>query len=257
MRLILAYHRIGADPNVQMVVSRDTFVAHLDFLERRHYRPTTFSELVLSSFPSARRREKIAAITFDDAAVSVLEAACLLEERAWPATVFAVTNFARDGQPLEWPGLARSERSLNLSELQALSRKGWEVGSHTRSHPLLTTLDDRTLADELGSSRQELEATIGYCSSVAYPYGRADERVANAAQKAGYIAGCTLTGAHFEESPLLQNRVGMRGDDLGLRLYVKLSPIGLYSRRSLAAHGVRRLRRRRPWLPQSDANGVV
>ena len=47
----------------------------------------------------------------------------------------------------------------------------------------------------------------------------------------------------------------MTGADMGLRLRMKVSPAGVGLRRSSAARTVRRLRRRRSWLPAAPAAG--
>ena len=74
-------------------------------------------------------------------------------------------------------------------------------------------------------------------------------RVAAAAREAGYLAACTLTGAHVDDEPHLRPRLGMTSADTGPRLRAKVSPLGVALRRSGAARTVRRLRRRRDWIP--------
>jgi len=82
---------------------------------------------------------------------------------------------------------------MTWAQIAALARAGHEIGSHTRTHPILTQLDDAALRLELAGSRAELEAQLGVPPrSVAYPNGDADERVTRAAAAAGYTAGVTL-----------------------------------------------------------------
>jgi peptidoglycan/xylan/chitin deacetylase (PgdA/CDA1 family) len=128
-------------------------------------------------------------------------------------------------------------RCLGWNELGELAEAGWEVGSHTRSHPRLTRLDDSTLADELEGSRTACEQALGRpCRSIAYPYGDVDARVTGAAGIAGYTVGAALPEGRFSEGDRLDwPRVGVyNGDDLH-RFRLKLSPL------------VRRLRRSRVW----------
>ena len=136
-----------------------------------------------------------------------------------------------------------------------LRDRGWEVGSHTVTHALLTEVDDARLAAELADSRRAIVERLGACATLAYPYGIADARVAAAARSAGYLAACTLTGAHVEDEPLRRPRVGMTSADTGRRLRAKLSPLGVALRRSRAARTVRRLRPRRDWLPAAGGAG--
>ena len=104
---------------------------------------------------------------------------------------------------MSWEGIEH-ELAEGGSELQALpwdalaelAARGWEIGSHTVNHRLLTDLDDVGLDDELRESRALIAERLGSCETIAYPYGQADGRVAAAAARAGYFAACTLTGAH-------------------------------------------------------------
>jgi hypothetical protein len=54
-------------------------------------------------------------------------------------------------------------------------------------------LDDEELRTELEGSKLDCEENLGAeCTSLAYPYGQVDERVARATHKAGYIAAAAL-----------------------------------------------------------------
>src|SRR5262249_11216684 len=81
-------------------------------------------------------------------------------------------------------------------------------------HPTLTKVDDAELRDELVSSKEEIERLTGVaCTSIAYPKGRADERVVRAAEAAGYAAGAALEGAtDLAAIVLAWPRSGFRGD---------------------------------------------
>lgn len=92
--------------------------------------------------------KKTLAITFDDCFCSVLEIAFpILERMDLPGTVFVPTAFAGRPRPMSWGGNIdcwlggpHEHELLPMSweELGALARSGWEIGSHTRSHPRLT-----------------------------------------------------------------------------------------------------------------------
>lgn len=86
-------------------------------------------------------------------------------------------------------------RPLTWDEVREMQAGGIEFGSHTVSHPILSRLDDRALADELGESRRELEARLGRPAEViAYPVGGAaafDDRTLAEARACGYRMGLT------------------------------------------------------------------
>jgi peptidoglycan/xylan/chitin deacetylase (PgdA/CDA1 family) len=134
--------------------------------------------------------------------------------------------------PLGWDGL------------EALKGAGWEIGSHTVTHPKLPEASGERLAEELGASRDTISARLGSCETIAYPYGLADERVAAAAGRAGYLAGVTLTPAHRADEPLLRPRIGLNRRDTGMRLRTKLSPAFVAFRQTTPARAVERANRR-------------
>ena len=146
-------------------------------------------------------------------------------------------------------------RSLDWTGLGDLAAAGWEIGSHTCTHPLLTTLNDGELADELRASREMIANRLGACRALAYPYGVADSRVAAAARAAGYDVACTLTGVETADEYLRRPRLGMSAADRGVRLRVKTSDPARRLRRSSIARLARRCRRRRDWLPTGREQG--
>jgi peptidoglycan/xylan/chitin deacetylase (PgdA/CDA1 family) len=254
--LILAYHAVSSAWRSPLAVSEDTLRAQLGYLAGRRYVGMTFSE-------AERRRnagqlpERTVVVTFDDGYASNLHAVPVLEEFGYPATVFVVTSFVESGRLLSWYGIDGDSAPSDSSELVPLSwddlgrlrDAGWEVGSHTVTHPLLTTLDGDQLAAELLTSRTSVREHLGSCDSLAYPYGAGDHRTAGAAEAAGFHGACVLTGAHLDDRPYLRPRVGLTDSDTGKRLALKLSRAGLAFRRSPVALAVRKSRRRRSWQP--------
>lgn len=84
---------------------------------------------------------------------------------------------------------------------EPLLAAGHEVGFHTRTHRVLTSLPDDELAEEL--------VCEGRWETIAYPFGVADERVAAAARAAGFRAGFTVAPQAVTPAtdPLLLPRV--------------------------------------------------
>jgi peptidoglycan/xylan/chitin deacetylase (PgdA/CDA1 family) len=82
------------------------------------------------------------------------------------------------------------EYGLTRSQIRQLAQAGFEIGFHTRDHRPLPELGDDELARALHDGRAALEAAAGrLLSAIAYPHGRADERVAGAARAADYTDG--------------------------------------------------------------------
>ena len=92
---------------------------------------------------------------------------------------------ARLGEPPERSGLTRSQ-------LHVLVEAGCELGFHTLRHEDLRQLDDEELTRALSEGRDGLEQVAGRgLTAIAYPYGRADERVVQAARRHGFEFGFT------------------------------------------------------------------
>jgi glycosyltransferase involved in cell wall biosynthesis/peptidoglycan/xylan/chitin deacetylase (PgdA/CDA1 family) len=88
-----------------------------------------------------------------------------------------------------------AEYRLTRSQVRQLAQAGFEIGFHTRDHRPLPELTDEELAHALRDGRDALEAATGRpLTTIAYPHGRADERVAARARAAGYTDGFGGTG---------------------------------------------------------------
>lgn len=201
--LVLCYHGI-APGSRHGEVEPGAFRAQLEHLTSAGYRWTTFTEAVLGSGDG-----RVAAVTFDDGIASALEHGLpVLDGLGAPATMFP---------RLDTLGVAGRVDAHDVADLAA---RGWEIGSHTLTHPVLTEVDDATLRHELSASRETIERLSARpCTSIAYPTGRVDERVAAAAAEAGYRAGAALEGAvEGATGALTWPRVGVRGDD-SLRVF--------------------------------------
>jgi peptidoglycan/xylan/chitin deacetylase (PgdA/CDA1 family) len=250
--LVLSYHAVSEDWPAALSVTPERLDWQLRLLVSRGYRGRTFSEAVRGA-PG----DRIVAVTFDDAFHSVLDRVFpILSRLGIPGTVFVPTDFPGGG-PMAWPGIEswlggpheRELAPLSWDELRTLADAGWEVGSHTCSHPYLTQLGDEALARELAESRLVVEQALGRpCRSIAYPYGDHDERVVAAAAAAGYEAACTVPRQLTTTAPLAWPRVGVYHGNGRLAFRAKVSPAFRRFRRTGAwgtiDTAVRSLRRR-------------
>ena len=192
----------------------------------RGYRPGTAADALAGD-------QRVLHVTFDDAFTSVVEALPALERLGVPVTVFACSQYARDGRPFDVPELARDAAALpaelatmDWGELRGLAERGVEIGSHTRTHPHLTRLSDEELELELRESRDVIEAELGRpCPFFAYPYGEEDARVRRAVQAAGYKAAFAIQSDERDFDPYALPRVALfRSDTNTLRAALKTTP---------------------------------
>jgi peptidoglycan/xylan/chitin deacetylase (PgdA/CDA1 family) len=160
------------------------------------------------------------------------------------ASVYVATDWPERGEPMAWPGIDQwlggpheaELACMGWDELRALDQAGWEVGSHTRSHPRLDEVaDDAALREELEGSKRMCEERMAVpCESIAYPYGAYDERVVEAAGRAGYRFGLTLPKDLHPPRALAWPRVGVYHVDDGLRWKLKVLPLARRIRGSRA-----------------------
>lgn len=235
--LVLCYHALSPSWGADISTTPARFERQVRLLLGRGYRFATFTEAVQA--PSNRR---VAAITFDDAFRSVLHHGLpILQRLGVPATLFVPTDYIDAGGLLRWPGIDEwvggpdeSELTpMSWAEVGTLRAAGWEIGSHTGSHPRLTQVGDDVLAAELARSKQECERRLSApCTSIAYPYGDVDGRVTQAAAAAGYAAGAALPQRLNAAGPMQWPRIGIYHVDDLRRFRLKVSPALVWLRRS-------------------------
>ena len=256
--LVLCYHAVSERWPAPLSVTPQAFERQLELLVRRGYEGATFRDAVLGGAVGKTWRSRSTTRTCRCSSA---------RGRSWtgsafPATVFVPTDWPGRGEPMRWPGIDQwmgGEFEPELRPLTGISSPsshahGWEIGSHTRSHPHLTTLDDAALDEELRESRAECERRLGRpCTTLAYPYGDYDARVAAAAGRAGYEAACTLPARIHPARPLEWPRVGVYHDDSERRYRLKVSP-----RRARGARLARvgRARAPAPLAPDAHAHDV-
>jgi peptidoglycan/xylan/chitin deacetylase (PgdA/CDA1 family) len=115
-------------------------------------------------------------ITFDDGWRDGVDiGGPLLEQHGHQALIFVTTDFI--GRP----------HSLSRSGLSRLNRSVFRVGSHARSHRMLSLLTEAEIRSELVDSKKLLEDLVGEeIESLSIPSGAVDRRVRRIAQEAGY-----------------------------------------------------------------------
>jgi peptidoglycan/xylan/chitin deacetylase (PgdA/CDA1 family) len=126
-------------------------------------------------------------------------------------------------------GPPAGNEGLRTGEVQSLVEAGFDVGFHTFEHDPLPSLSDTTLELALHEGREALAAVVGMqLDLISYPYGKADERVAEAARAAGFTRGFTTERSRVtaETDPLLIPRIppAMSAGKTALRLAHAVTP---------------------------------
>jgi peptidoglycan/xylan/chitin deacetylase (PgdA/CDA1 family) len=184
-------------------------------------------------------------VTFDDGFHSVSNAIPVLNRLGVPCTLFICSSYAPDGRlfdkvPGDTADIDPLElRTFDWDGVRLLAESGVEIGSHTVTHPHLTSLSDADLKREMTVSRERIEEIVGRpCRLLAYPYGDSDARVETAARRAGYIAAFRSSGPEPRHERFAVPRVAVSGFDTPLRLRLKCSRL---AGAGIAARGRRRL----------------
>jgi peptidoglycan/xylan/chitin deacetylase (PgdA/CDA1 family) len=244
--IVLGYHAVSDTWPSSLAVTSARLEQQVQWLLRRGYHGATFYDAVAS--PPAR---KTFAVTFDDGYRSVLlEGFPVLERLGIPGTVFPSIAYVDSKEPEVGPALRHWLRTAHAPELESMTwdqlrqvaAAGWEIGSHTVTHPYLPLLDDSELERELVESKARLEQEIGRpCRTIAYPSGQFDARVMRGAAAAGYeVAGALPRRLPEEASPLAWPRISVSRDDNLLTFGLKVSA------------AVRRIRTTSIWLRIDD-----
>jgi peptidoglycan/xylan/chitin deacetylase (PgdA/CDA1 family) len=192
---ILMYHRVGPAHNEwerRYSISAENFTGHMQRLAAQGMCACSLEDFFAWLAGDKELPEGSFLLTFDDGFLGVYEhAAPLLHQMGWPATVFLVSQLI--GREDEWCHTHNPSGAtyplMAKEQIDRMRSMGFTFQSHTRLHPDLTTLTDQQLVDELGGARRDLQALLDEpVPYLAYPYGRYDERVLNAAREAGYQA---------------------------------------------------------------------
>ncbi|HUF30206.1 MAG TPA: polysaccharide deacetylase family protein, partial [Gemmatimonadaceae bacterium] len=214
---ILMYHRIasGAAPGRERyTVHPERFEAQLEYLRDAGFRsatPDEWSGAVAARRPLDGRRIML---TFDDAYEDFGSTAWpLLQRYGFQALLFVVTGHV--GKTNAWDSHGRDEPLLDWPALMDLVGEGVPVGSHTVSHPRLTSYAAAEMVEELARSRAELAERLGIAADcVAYPWGGEDAVVHHFAGACGYLTGftCRSGTASAADAMLALPRLEVSGD---------------------------------------------
>jgi len=106
--------------------------------------------------------------TFDDGRPGIYDHALpILTHYGIKGTFYALTGAIENQEP--WV--------MSWRQVKTLKSLGWEIGSHSVTHPYLTTLTDEELDYELKEAKQILANQGIEAKSFAFPYGDYDQRV--------------------------------------------------------------------------------
>jgi peptidoglycan/xylan/chitin deacetylase (PgdA/CDA1 family) len=181
---ILMYHAIETAPiDTQfpaLYVPYAEFKDQLRWLERNGYNAVTLDEVYAAWEEGEPIARNPVVLSFDDGMHNQ-------HQRAMPA-------LAKHG----WPGVLNltvrnvEQGDLGKDQIEEMIAAGWAIDAHTLTHPDLSTLDGADLEAEVAGAREALQERFGAeVNFLAYPSGRYDNEVIEAARDAGYLGATT------------------------------------------------------------------
>lgn len=220
---ILMYHVVTAPkpgtPYPELWVPSETFAATMKALRDAGYAGVTLDAVWKAwhgTGPGLPARPVV--VSFDDGYLSQYQhARPTLRKLGWPG----VLNI--EGKNID------PKVGLSRHQIRAMIADGWEVDSHTMTHPDLPTVDDAQLKTELVASRKLIRKLFGVpVSFLCYPAGKNDARVQAATKAAGYLGATTVDPgiASKGDNPYALPRVRVNGDDTAESVLQRLKDLG-------------------------------
>lgn len=111
-------------------------------------------------------------------------------------------------------------RPMSWAQLRVLAAEGFDVGAHTRTHPILSRVAPEQLRAEIDGCKEQMEQELGLrVRHFAYPNGRREDytpEAVTAVARAGFVAAVTtVAGGNTPSTSLLElRRIGARPEGL-------------------------------------------
>ncbi|AXH73424.1 MAG: hypothetical protein [Caudoviricetes sp.] len=122
----------------------------------------------------------------------------IFDKRGVKFTAAAITDKVGDG------------RHLTIEQLQQLQSEGFEIASHTKTHPHLNGLDKAELIEELKGSKDTLESWGLNVNCLIYPYGERNDNVIKVTRDY-YNSACSVAKENRNDRPILTYNIGRYG----------------------------------------------
>jgi hypothetical protein len=169
---ILLFHRVTDDiPEDGLTVGRARFRSICRMLRDR-FRVVPLGEVFRTLRDGLPVAPRTVAITFDDCYRNNLDAARVLAEHGLPAAFFLPTAYVGTDHVFAWDRSLPRLPNLTWDDVREMAALGFEIGSHTATHPNLGSLPLAQARREFTESREALERQLGRpVRWFAYPFG--------------------------------------------------------------------------------------
>jgi peptidoglycan/xylan/chitin deacetylase (PgdA/CDA1 family) len=207
---VLLYHHVGTPSREskthRLTVSPAKFRRQVRWLRWRGYTAITPSQWLAWCLTGVGLPKKAIMFTFDEAYADIPRYALpVLERFGFQSAAFVISR------QTDWCGL----RLMTMEQIRDCAKRGVEFGAHTRTHPDLTAVPAKMLADEIQGSKQDLVKAGLNPVSFAYPHGCYNDRVRASVSGIFPIAFTIEEGLNDSSSdPLLLKRTTVWPNDM-------------------------------------------
>ncbi len=183
---ILLYHRIADPPSPNSIDARyymspEDFKWQMQALKDWGYTTIPISLLVEAITKGALLPPRPVVISFDDGYETVFQNAYpIMQGYGFTGILYIVGEYLG------------AQGYMTEDQLIEMTGNGWEIGSHSMTHPHLAANHD-LINFEAGQSKGRLASEIGVnVETFAYPYGEIDDFVVDKVAEYGYLAAVGL-----------------------------------------------------------------
>lgn len=228
---VLCYHSFD-DSGWFYSVQKEELEKQINFLLNSGYKAISMTD-VYSYLVIGQKIPKYSfVVTIDDGYESVERVSKFLNSKKIQPTLFVIS----DSERVNRHELSHEEKLLSKEQILEMQKMGWELGSHTKTHPSLLSVTDGDLEKEVSGSKKELENEFKCrINGIAYPKGNWNEEVKLAAKNAGYSYGVTMDDGFIVPATdvLLIPRIGINNTHSLWEFKMLLSPSLLKVRKLL------------------------
>jgi len=200
MVTVLCYHHVDCAVKTDYSVTSTQLTEQIDAMLAAGF--TFIDSAALESFYTKGTPIplKSVLITFDDGNYDVYKYGYpLLKKRNIPFTYFVYPDSVNTGH---------AKHNADWDDLKEMAANGVTIGSHTMTHPFLTSPPDTVqnkesydiwLENELVNSKSEIEQELGTSvTELAVPFGAFDSYIKEKIRAAGYLLAFNVDGANSD-----------------------------------------------------------
>ena len=198
---ILTYHNLGKPPKgaklKTLFVGREQLKRQVKLLKFMGFNFLSLGDLLLN-----KNTKKGVLLTFDDAYLDFWENALpTFMELKVRSVIFVPVALVGSYNQWDYDRIRIKKPIMNWEHIKELHSLGFEIGSHSLTHPYLSKIDPQKAWEEIYTSKVILEDKLGTeIKAFCYPYGDYSQQVRDMVQRAGYSIAFTTRHGSFEES---------------------------------------------------------